>query len=395
MTKSKPACSHTLPKRDLCQLSTLALIASASALVAPHVLAEAAPTTNKISIKTLSYQDYQPGIDRIDVDAKAIDFLMPIKGEWSIAGNVVHDAISGASPKYHTSGITPMVDTRNAYTASVTRYFSQDSFTAGMSYSKEHDYLSRNYSLQNSLSTADQNTTLITGVSYSADEIMPNSIFLRELKHKRSLDLVIGLTQVVSQTDLAQVTLRHSSGRGYFADQYKLYDLRPDERRADTLLLRWNHYFTGNDSTLHASYRYYQDNFGIKAHTLEFEYVYNLPDNWQLSPVLRYYTQTRADFYFDPVANDPYADADTVGAPISVVYNRYLDGVPASMDQRLSAFGALTYGIKLQKTFAKTWTVDAKFEQYDQKGIWALGPGSPGLADFYARSLLFGISHSF
>jgi len=65
------------------------------------------------------------------------------------------------------------------------------------------------------------------------------------------------------------------------------------------------------------------------------------------------------------------------------------------MDQRLSAFGALTYGIKVEKTFARNWSVDAKFEQYQQKGSWALGGGSPGLADFSARSLLFGVSHSF
>ncbi|MEI7949853.1 MAG: DUF3570 domain-containing protein [Gammaproteobacteria bacterium] len=376
-------------------LSTLALLASASALVSSQVMAEAAPTATKISLKTLSYQDYQPDADRIAVDAKAVEFVVPLSEEWSLTGNVVHDAISGASPKYHTSGLTEIIDTRNAYTASVSRYFRRDTVTAGYSYSKEHDYLSRNYSLQNSWSTDNQNTTLVFGGSYSADEILPNSIFLRSIKDKRTLDLVAGLTQVMTQTDLAQITLRHSQGRGYFSDQYKLYDLRPDERRADSLLLRWNHFFSANDSTLHASYRYYQDSFDIKAHTFEFEYVYNLGHNWQLTPVLRYYSQTRSSFYFDPVANDPYADADTAGAPISVVYNRYLDGLPASMDQRLSAFGALTYGIKVEKTFARNWSVDAKFEQYQQKGSWALGGGSPGLADFSARSLLFGVSHSF
>ncbi len=395
MTKPKTKALRTQSAQELYHLSTLALLASASALVSSQVMAEAAPTTSKISLKTLSYQDYQPDADRIAVDAKAIEVLVPIAGEWSVSGNAVHDAISGASPKYHNSGLTPMVDTRNAYSAALTRYFSQDSITVGMSYSKEHDYLSRNYSLQNALSTADQNTTLTLGVSYSTDEIMPNSIFLRERKAKRTLDLVAGLTQVMSQADLAQVTLHHSEGRGYFSDQYKLYDLRPDQRRTDSLLLRWNHFFSGNDSTLHASYRYYQDSFDIKAHTFEFEYVYNLGNNWQLMPVLRYYSQSKANFYFDPVANDPYADADTVGAPISVVYNRYIDGLPASMDQRLSAFGAFTYGIKLQKSFAKNWSVDAKFEQYKQKGAWALGTGSPGLADFSARSLLFGVSHSF
>ncbi len=392
---SKTQAKSTRPAHDFCQISTLALIASASALVSPLVMAEAAPTESKISFKSLSYDDYQADADRIKVDAKAVEFLVPFAGEWSITGNFVHDDISGASPKYFASGITPMVDERHAYSASVTRYFRQDSFTAGTSYSTEHDYLSRNYSLQNAWSTADQNTTYTVGASYSTDQILPHSVFLNQRKEKRTLDVVAGLTQVLSQNDLAQITLHHSDGRGYFADQYKLYDVRPDTRREDSLLLRWNHYFGSNDSTLHASYRYYQDSYDITAHTFELEYVYNLPGNWQLTPVLRYYSQTKANFYLDPVANDPYADDSTVGAPVSVIYNDFIAGTPASLDQRLSAFGALTYGIKVSKTFAKNWSVDAKFEQYHQRQSWALGTGSPGIPDFYARSLLFGISHSF
>ena len=93
--------------------------------------------------------------------------------------------------------------------------------------------------------------------------------------------------------------------------------------------MRWNHHFADNDTTLHSSWRYYHDNYGIDSHTFEFEYVLNLPYKWQLTPSLRYYTQTAANFYFDQVANDPFADADTAGAPISVVYDRYINGLPA------------------------------------------------------------------
>lgn len=366
-----------------------------AAALSSQLQAAAAPDTAEISLKALSYQDYQPGIDRIKVDAKAISFVTPVAGQWSLSGTFVNDAISGASPKYHTSGITPMVDNRKGYTAGVTRYFSQDSVTAGYSYSTEHDYISRNYSLQNALSTQDQNTTLTVGTSYSDDEILPNSIFLDSRKNKKTLELVAGLTQVITQNDLAQITLRHSRGRGYFADQYKLYDSRPDSRDSNSVVARWNHYFPDSSNALHASYRFYQDSYGIKAHTLELEYVYNLPHKWQLSPVLRYYNQTAANFYYGPVANDPYADADTVGAPISVVYNNYIAGLPASMDQRLSAFGAFTWGMKVEKQFSEHWSADLKFEQYAQKQGFALGTGSPGLAGFYARSIQLGMDYRF
>jgi hypothetical protein len=391
--------SNTPVKDSSCPaLALAALRGSAIALLgclATETNAAAAPEKPEISIKTLSYQDYNEDADRIDIDAKAVQFLLPYKGEWTLGGTVVHDAISGASPRYHTSALTDMVDSRNAYTANLTRYFRQDTISAGYAYSKERDYVSRNYSLQNAWSTADQNTTWTGGVSYSADEILPNSIFLRTPRDKKVLEVVAGLTQVISQNDLAQLTLRHSRSRGYFSDQYKLYDLRPSSRDANSLLARWNHYFADTGTTLRASYRYYHDNFGIDSHTIELDYVIELPQQWQLTPSLRYYSQTAADFYFDPVANDPFADADTVGAPISVVYNRYVDELPASMDQRLSAFGGVTWGLKVDKEFGRHLGVDIKFEQYEQRSNWALGSGSPDIGNFYARSVQLGARYKF
>jgi hypothetical protein len=389
MNKSSPATASA--SLALLQSSAIALLSGFG--TAAH--AASAPEAATISVKSLSYQDYQDSADRIDIDARAVQLVVPIAGSWSISGTAVHDTISGASPRYHSSSLIDITDSRNAYSAALTRYFHQDQITAGYSYSKEQDYLSRNYSLQNAWSTDNQNTTLTAGASYSADEIIPNSIFLRSAQDKKVLEMVVGFTQVLSQNDLAQVTLRHSRGRGYFSDQYKLYDARPNVRDANSLVARWNHHFDALDSTLHSSYRYYHDNYGIDSHTFEFEYVMNLPNDWQLTPVLRYYSQTAADFYFDPVLNDPFADADTVGAPISVVYNRYVDGLPASMDQRLAAFGGLTWGLKADKAISRHLTLDAKFEQYSQKSNWALGSGSPDIPAFYARSLQFGVSYKF
>ncbi|MES3007049.1 MAG: DUF3570 domain-containing protein [Pseudomonadota bacterium] len=372
-----------------------AATSAAAALVSQPVFAEAAPEKSTINFKTLTYRDYQPSDDRIDIDAESFLFQVPIAGQWSVTGTAVHDAISGASPRYHSSSLAQIKDTRKAYTGAVTRYFQQGSVTVGTAYSKEKDYISRNYSIQNSWSTPSQNTTFIFGLGYTADKIIPNSIFLTQKEDKRVVDVALGVTQVLSQTDIAQVTYHHTRGRGYYSDQYKLYDARPDSRDSDSVLVRWNHHFVESANTLHSSYRYYTDSNDIDAHTLEFDYVFNLPNQWSITPLLRYYSQSAASFYYDPVANDPWADADTFGAPISVVYPLYAEGRFASMDQRLSSFGAITYGAKLTKHFGENWSADVKFERYEQKGSWALGNGSDGLKDFGARSIQFGISHSF
>ena len=377
------------------QTSALALMATVSLMSASTVFAETAPTSTQVSFKTLTYRDYQPGEDRIDIDVMAVQVDVPIAGQWSVSASVVTDAISGASPKYHSSALTSLEDDREAYSLSAARYFPQASVTLGTSYSTEKDYVSRSYSLQNTFSTQNQNTTLTTGLGYTSDKILPNSIFLSNTEHKKVLDVAVGLTQVFSQSDIAQATYRHARGRGYYADQYKLYDARPDSRDSDSLLLRWNHYFSESDTTFRTSYRYYRDSFDIRSFTLDMEYVFNLKNDWQITPLLRYYSQSAASFYHDPTPNDPWSDSDTVGAPISVVYPLFINGDATSMDQRLSEFGALTWGFTIEKSLGRNWTADFKFEKYGQRADWSVHNGSPGLDNFAARSMQFGLRYSF
>lgn len=372
--------------------SILALLAMANILSIAPAQAETAPTSAQISFKSLSYRE---GDDRINVDAQAVQVDVPIAGKWNVSASTVYDVISGASPKYHSSGLTSIEDSRKAYSLGIARYFSQASVSLSTSYSKERDYVSQSYSLQNTFSTVNQNTTLTTGVGYSSDRILPNSIFLSDKKDKKVLDMAVGLTQVLSQTDIAQATFRHSHGRGYFSDQYKLYDSRPDTRDANSLLLRWNHYFSNLGTTLRSSYRYYQDSFGIRSSTAELEYVFTFANDLQLTPLLRYYSQSAADFYIDPAANDPWADADTAGAPISVVYPLFSSGGLTSMDQRLSEFGAITWGLKIDKPIGRNWSLDFKYENYGQRADWSPNGGSPGLEPFSAHTLKFGINYSF
>ena len=108
-----------------------------------------------------------------------------------------------------------------------------------------------------------------------------------------------------------------------------------------------------------------------------------------MTPSFRYYTQSAAKFYYDPVY-DP-----DVGAPYPV---GYFTNTPKyiSPDQRLSAFGAITVGLKVAMKVTQDWTVDAKVERYEQRSDWRIGShGSPGLDPFRATFFQFGVSRSF
>jgi hypothetical protein len=150
-------------------------------------------------------------------------------------------------------------------------------------------------------------------------------------------------------------------------------------------MTRWNHHFDQSDGTSHLSYRYYDDNYGVIAHTIEADYVQPLANGWSIQPLFRYYTQKAATFY---VEVDPAQGTGITFPSPDATYN--------SRDQRLSAYGALTVGVKVIKELDADWTVDLKYENYQQRGNWALNsPGSNGLEPFRFRSYQFGISRKF
>jgi len=359
----------------------------AAALMLPGVQAhaEAPPANGNISLGYLDYQDSQPGFDRIRVHAPSVSVLAPVAGVWSVSGSLVADDVSGASPRYHTavSGASRMNDSRKAGDAALTRYLDNGSVTVGAAYSTEHDYVSRALSLQGSLESANHNTTWTAGIGHADDRIDPvNHIVANE--RKRSTNVLFGVTQVLTMNDVAQVTVAHDEGHGYFSDPYKSLDNRPRSRSESTLLARWNHHFAATDGTSRLSYRYYTDSYGVRGHTLGEEYVQPLSDGWTVTPEVRVYTQRAAGFYYDPVYDAKF------GAPFPPGY----DGTGyMSADQRLSGFGALTLGLKVSKQIDKLWSVDGKVSAYEQRGSWRLfGHGSPGLDPFRARILQIAVS---
>jgi hypothetical protein len=360
----------------------------AAAMLLPGVVhAETAPERGAISVKYLQYKEDQPGMDRIRVHAPAVSVLAPIAGEWSLAASVTTDDVSGASPRYHTavSGASRMSDLRKAGDVAVTRYLPQGSISIGAVFSTEHDYRSRALSLQGSLLSEDKNTTWTFGVGGSDDAINPtNRIVTNE--SRQTINVLAGITRVFTPVDIAQLTYTHSAGHGYYSDPYKLADNRPRTRDQNTLLLQWNHRFINADASSRLSYRYYRDSFGISANTVSAEWVQSLSGGWTITPALRVYSQRAANFYFDPVY-----DA-RIGPPFPP---GYVFGGPAltSADQRLSAFGAITAGLKIAKQFDQDWSVDMKLERYEQRGSWRLfGSGSPGLAPLRATSLQVGFT---
>lgn len=371
--------------------SLLAASLLGAALLLPGLAAHAdePPANGSISLRYLDYADRQPGLDRIHSHSPSVSVAAPVAGDWSVEGTLTADDVSGASPRYHTaiSGASHMQDERKAGDINLTRYFRRGTLAAGAAYSTEHDYVSRALSLNGTLSSEDNNRTWAFGLAGSRDSIDPvNHVVVGE--HKRTTSFLAGVTQVLSANDIGQLTLTHTNGTGYFNDPYKSFDKRPRSRREDTVLLRWNHYVDRTEGIARLSYRWYGDSYRIRAHTLSGEYVQPLAGGWSVVPELRLYTQSAADFYFDPVYDAALGAPFPPGFSSGTAQNRL-----SSPDQRLSGFGAVTAGLKVVRTIGRWWTIDVKVEGYEQRGSWRLfHRGSPGLAPLYARTLQIGLT---
>lgn len=367
----------------------------AAALLLPGVLpltgtahAETAPEQGVIATKLLDYQDRQPGLKRTHVQAPSLYLLLPVRGEWALEASAVRDSVSGASPRYHTavSSASRQTERRLAGDARITHYAARSSWYAGTAWSDEHDFHSRAVSGGASVSSDDNNRTVSLAAAYTRDRIgATGNPSLDERRH--TLQLTTGVTQNLSPRDIVQASLTWSRGRGFYDDPYKFPDHRPDQRDQRIAAARWNHHVEAYGASVRSGYRYYTDSFGIRAHTVDAEWVQPVGERLQVTPGLRYSTQRAARFYFDPVYDS------TRGEPFPPGWT---PGTIASADQRLSGFGALSASIKAAWRLDAAWSLDLKFERYEQRASWRLGgDGSPGLAPFSARWLQIGASYRF
>lgn len=212
--------------------------------------------------------------------------------------------------------------------------------------SVEHDYTSLGISSTMAKDFNQRNTTLTAGFALSHDSIKPlggipvgmsaaptsTSVSKAEEGSKDTKivsDLLLGLTQVVGRNTLMQLNYNYGRDTGYLSDPYKLvsvmrnddpdtlantpylYEKRPDSKTRNALYWKLVHQFS--EDVLHLSYRYYWDDWGLSAHTIDAKYRYEFAGRHYLMPHIRYSRQYQADFYHYQLSEGDipsYASAD-------------------------------------------------------------------------------------
>ena len=408
-------------------LTSAALALPGIAASLPALAQMAPPEKMTVGMKWLEYQDYNSKNELMGVRAPYVYMEAPLTEHIGIEASFLIDAIAGATPMAPTassssSGSSASTDTsssasggsgrsRSAFTslmnaaaqaltteagstssssgstsevtdnriaidAKGTYYFDRAAVGLGFAHSKESDWQSNAGSLDVRVATPDNNRTYSFGVGFTHDAITSNADPLLD-ETRSTWEGMVGITQVLSQTQLIQSNLTLSYGSGFFDDIYRSGDIRPGERLAGAWLTRYRHYVPAFDAAVHVDYRLFLDDWGLSAHTAELAWYQPISDDWTVRPFLRYHSQDKVRFY------------DSAAAPT--------DGSGVfTNDPRLGSFGALAPGVAVEKSFEDGWTLELHAEYYERNANWHLtGDGSEGLEGLSAYVFIMGVRKSF
>ena len=351
------------PSKTLTALTTSALalpgIAGSARADAPIERATAASSFSYYKEDNLSpnrfFDDGLGSRNRYEVFQGQLRFDLPMTERTDLGLDILYEDMSGASPWYVRaetgtgkplqvmSGAT-IQDHRLDVLADVDFYMDNGKDTVSAGFSTEKDYASLNLGIAAQRNFNEKNTTLSSAIGFSYDWINPTDADMFDTrpdnKEKWSVDLFLGIAQILSRASTMQVTFNYKHSDGYLSDPYKailgigpgdvlLSDERPDKKDQLSILLRYRHHFESIAGSVHADGRFYVDNYGVNSLTAELAWYQNFFDWLTITPGVRWYSQSKADFY-DPVL------------PAGVAPKH------RSSDYRLSPYGALSVNIKAE-----------------------------------------------
>ncbi len=261
----------------------------------------------------------------------------------SLHGTYYVDQVSSASIDVVTTA-SPFKETRKEYTVGGD-YLVRDSIVSvSTTQSSESDYKARTVNADVSQDMFGGMTTVSLGYSRGTDNVGRKDVGFFD--HARHWRYRLGVTQILSPTWLMTLNGEVVSDDGYLGNPYRsarvggAFVPENDPRTRSSRALRVG--ATGTlapGSAVHGAYRYFWDNWAIRAHTLEGGYSRYFGDKILADWTVRLHSQSKALFYSD---------------------NALVDTVYLSRNRQLSTFKNIGLGAKLTYASGKVGDYDVK-----------------------------------
>ncbi len=337
---------------------------------------------------------------RIDVTEPSVSVTKPFANDRSLGVMVTVDSISGSTPigtlpQAPGAPVTTTSPSGHATTSnpgvvipmshySDTRFGTDGSWKQPLGFgltgviggevSKQSDFLSYGGNISLAKDFNQKNTTVMLGLSPEFDTNKPHGGVPVPLSSqlaptaisadKRVIGLLAGLTQVINPRTLMQWNFSQTRENGYLTDPYKqlsivnsvtgapvgsIYERRPASRIGNSLY--WlTKYSVFSHDVISGSYRFFEDNWGIRSHTVDLNYHWQFNEQGYFEPHFRFYHQSAADFFNIGLVT---------GQPLPLL---------ASADYRLAQFNGITGGLRYGWTFNNGSLFAIRLEYYTQRG---------------------------
>jgi len=246
----------------------------------------------------------------VEIDGPSILVRKKAGKSLSFVGNYYVDMISSASIDVVTTA-SPYTEERTQWSLGMDYLRGNTTMRINYTSSSESDYDAETISFSVSQDMFGDLTTLTLGYSLGDDLVSRSDdpLFERDLD-KQSYS--IGLTQILTKNLISTLNFETITDEGYLNNPYRSVryadgtssvgysyepELYPNTRTSNALGVRAR-YFLPYRAAIEGEYRYFDDTWDIKGHTVALSYIHPWRD-YTFTGKFRYHDQTGAHFYSD------------------------------------------------------------------------------------------------
>ncbi len=299
------------------------------------------------------YHAYDGG--GLEVNGPSILVRKQVSKNSSLSANYYVDSITSATIDVITAA-SPYTEKRTEKSVGVDYLFNKSIMSMGYTNSVENDFDAQSTFFTISQDMFGDLTTISMGYARGWDEITKTGDpDFKEDADRQSYSL--GISQVMTKHMLLALNFQTITDEGFLNNPYRSvryldpgnangYSFEPEvyprTRTSNAVALRAIYYLPYRAS-IRGEYRYFSDDWGIRAFNAGVNYTHPIGKNWLLDFKYRYYEQGKADFYSDLF---PYAQAQN-----------YL-----ARDKEMSSYSNQTFG------FGVSYQIFPKGMRYIDKG---------------------------
>jgi hypothetical protein len=280
----------------------------------------------------------------------------------SVAANYYIDMVSSASVDVETSA-SPYEDERTQSSLSMDFLHGKSTYSVGYVNSDESDYQAKTLFAAVSHDMFGDLTTISFSFKNGQNEVFRNvkiddvkqndPAFFEEMESK---SYSVGLSQIITKNMLLSGQFEVITDEGFLRSPYRSVrffsgpasqatqsEIYPNTRSSNAASVRAK-YFLPYRAAVDVMYRFYTDTWGVVGQTGELGYVHPLNNNkWIFEGRLRYYTQTKADFYSDIFPRADFANFMARDKELAT-YNAMTAGITATYEFKIERFPWLSKG---------------------------------------------------